>query len=132
LLIEDTERRAVELGAIVIGAAAKSWLGVPLMVGGEVIGAIVLQDLEHEQRFNDNDVRLISNLASQVAVSVRNAHLLAETRQDAERERVLAEITNQLWASTDLETILRTAVSELGSALRARRGKITLELDRTA
>lgn len=130
LLVENTEQRATELGAQVVGAPAKSWLGVPLMVGGEVIGAIVLQDLEREHRFNQDDVRLISNLASQVAVSVRNAHLLAQTRRNAERERVLSDITSRLWASTEMESILRTAVAELGSALKARRGKITLQLDR--
>jgi len=129
MLVEDTERRAAELGARVYGAAAKSWLGVPLMVAGDVIGAIVVQDLEKEHRFDDDDQRLLTNLATQVAITVRNVRLLEETRRNAERERTVTEITTRLWASTNTDTILRTAIQELGSHLRASKGMIKLEIE---
>src|SRR6185503_14100309 len=37
MLVEDTEKRAVAMGAKVAGRAAKSWLGVPMIVRGEAI-----------------------------------------------------------------------------------------------
>lgn len=129
LLVEDTERRAAELGARVYGASAKSWLGVPLMVAGDVIGAIVVQDLEHEYRFDEDDQRLLTNLATQVAITVRNVRLLDETRRNAEYERTVTDITTRLWASTNTDTILRTAIQELGRNLRASRGMIKLEIE---
>jgi len=127
MIVEDVERRALELGAKVFGKPAKSWLGAPLMVGGDAIGAIVIQDLEREHRFDDDDQRLLSNLATQVAITVRNAFQLENARRQAERERISSEISAQLWASTDLHTILQTAVQELGTKLEAAEGSIHLQ-----
>jgi len=129
LLVEDTEKRAIELGARLMGKPAKSWLGVPLIVGGEAIGAIIVQDLEREHRFDEDDQRLLSTLATQVAGSVRNTRLIHETRLLAERESAAKEITNKLWKSSDIDTVLRTAIYELGKSLNATTGFVQLELD---
>jgi len=127
LLVEEVEKRAVELGAKVIGAPAKSWLGVPLLLGGEPIGAIIVQDLEKEHRFDDEDQHLLSTLSSQLAVSIRNARLIYEASSKAELENAAIEITNMLWAVTDVETIMQTAIEQLGTRLHASKGIIQLE-----
>jgi len=127
MLVENVERRAIELGVKVFGKTAKSWLGAPLLVGGEAIGAIVVQDFEHEHRFDDDDQRLLSNLATQVAITVRNAFQLENTRLQADRERLASELSTKLWATTDIDTILRTAVQELSQKLDATEGAIFLE-----
>jgi len=127
MLVENVERRAMELGVKVFGKTAKSWLGAPLLVGGEAIGAIVVQDFEHEQRFDEDDQRLLSNLATQVAITVRNAFQLEHTRLQAERERLASELSTKLWASTDIDTILRTAIQELSQKLEATEGTILLQ-----
>jgi GAF domain-containing protein len=126
MLVVDTERQAKEMGAITVGQPAKSWLGVPMMVGGDVIGAIVVQDTEHEHRFSEEDKRLLTTLAAQVAAAIRNAHILESTRLQARRERLLHEVTSKIRSSVDMNTILATATSELGKALNARRTHIKL------
>lgn len=127
MLVENVERHAMELGVKVFGKPAKSWLGAPLLVGGEAIGAIVVQDFEHEHRFDEDDQRLLSNLATQVAITVRNAFQLENTRLQAERERLASELSSKLWASTDIDTILRTVIQELSQKLEATEGRIFLE-----
>jgi GAF domain-containing protein len=129
LLVENVEKEAARLGARQFGVPAKSWLGVPLLIAGEVIGAVVLQDSEIEHRFNEEHQDLLIALASQVAIAVRNASLLQQTRQQAEKERILGEISARLWSSTDIETILRTGILELGRALKISEG--TIQLDAT-
>jgi diguanylate cyclase (GGDEF)-like protein len=52
-----------------------SELVVPLIVDGDVWGAINVEELEHDA-FDDDDVTLLSTLASQVAAAVRAAALL--------------------------------------------------------
>lgn len=128
LLGKDVELHAKELGARVVGKPAKSWLGAPLLVGGEAIGAIVVQDLNKEQRFDEDDQRLLSNLATQVAITVRNAFQIETAQRQAERERIAAEISSKLWASTDIHTILRTAIQELSQRLEATEGTIQLQV----
>ncbi len=127
LLVEDVEQKAVELGAKVFGKPAKSWMGSPLLVGGEAIGAIVVQDFEKELRFDDDDKRLLSNLATQVAITVRNAFQLEAARLQADRERMASEISTKLWATTDVHTILQTAIQELSQKLDATEGTVYLQ-----
>jgi transcriptional regulator with GAF, ATPase, and Fis domain len=117
LIVEDTERRTQELGARVVGRPARSWLGVPMLVAGEVVGAIIVQDMHREHRFDEEDQRLLSNIASQVAVTVRNIRLLDEAASRANRDRQLVEITRKIRAANDIQAVLDAASSELSHAL---------------
>ena len=78
LLGKDTERRALELGARIVGRPARSWMGIPLLVGGDMVGAIILQDQHHEERFSENDLNLFITIAPQIATAIRNAQLVDE------------------------------------------------------
>jgi PAS domain S-box-containing protein len=94
MLVKDTLQQARAMGAKIIGKPAKSWLGVPLMVGGNLIGAMVIQDLDHEGRFAEKDLHLMTALASQIAVTIRNVQLLTEmshTLSDFEQEKSLLD-----------------------------------------
>jgi transcriptional regulator with GAF, ATPase, and Fis domain len=126
LLAKESEIKMKAAKSREIGAAARSWLGVPLLLGGQPVGALVVQDSQKEMRFNQEDQRLLTTLAGQVAVSIRNASLLENTRRQAERERQLFEITSKIRRSTDIQSVLKTTVRELSSALGAKRAHIAV------
>lgn len=127
IMVQDTVYKARELEAKTAGAPAKSWLGVPLIFAGEVIGAIIVQDAEKENRFSKDDQRLLSTLANQVAVSIRYVSILEDTRKQADHERIVSEISGKVWASASVDTILRTAIRELCQAWNASEGWIVLD-----
>lgn len=131
LLAKDTGERARALGAKFVGDPAKSWLGVPLILSNETIGLIIVQDTQNEERFNEEDQRLLSLIATQVAVVVRNARLLENTRRLAESERMVNEISDKIRRSIDIQSILKTTANELGAALNARRAHIEITLTQT-
>ena len=83
LINRDLERLAVEFGqpAIIAGELAKSALFVPMVSGGEVTGILLIENLEREDAFGDSDVRLLTTIASSLAVALENAHLFDETRR---------------------------------------------------
>lgn len=81
MMVKNTEAQTRQLGAKIIGKTAKSWLGVPLILGNDVLGAIVLQDTDKEERFTETDLALFNTLAPQVATAIRNAQLLTEMQQ---------------------------------------------------
>ncbi|MGB8704431.1 MAG: GAF domain-containing protein, partial [Gillisia sp.] len=60
---------------------AKSLLFVPMMVGKEVRGYVSLQNLDKENAFSDNDVRLLNTLVNSMSVALENARLFNETEQ---------------------------------------------------
>jgi GAF domain-containing protein len=128
LLTRDVETAAREMGAIVLGQAPKSWLGVPLLVGEEPIGALVVQDLEREYRFGEDDQRLLTSLGAQIAVSIYNAQLIDHSRRMANRERMLHEVTSKIRSSTDMRTILTNTATELGRALHLQSATIEVGL----
>jgi hypothetical protein len=121
LLVENTAQKLQQLGAQQTGLPAKSWMGVPLQVAGETIGAIVVQDLFREHRFDEDDMQLMVTLAAQVAVTVRYVKLLEDTRLQVERERALNEITAQIRNSSDPQRILQTAAREIARVVGANR-----------
>ncbi len=86
--------RATELGAMALddeGMMPKSSLGVPIMTGEDAMGAIMLQNTEHENRFADADVRLLTTIAANVGAAIQNARLFAE----AQEARAAAEAANK-------------------------------------
>lgn len=68
-----------------------SWLGVPMIARGETMGAIVLQD-PRPRAFDEDDLRVLSAIAAQAAISVKNARL----HQDALNALRIEEENRQL------------------------------------
>jgi len=132
MIVEDTENRARALGAIVTsGRAAKSWLGVPLIVAGEIVGAVAIQDLEKERRFDENDLRLLTTLAGQVAPTIRNARLLADSQESAERDRQLYQTTDKIRRASSIPEILELAATDLSKHLNLQKVKIEINVPST-
>ncbi len=63
------------------GEPALSVLFAPLISGDEVRGRISLQNLDRTNAFDEDDVRLLTTLASSLSVALENARLVHETRQ---------------------------------------------------
>jgi GAF domain-containing protein len=128
LLAHSSAEKASELGAIFVGQPAKSWLGVPLALAGETFGLIIAQDTHQEGRFGEEDERLLSLVAAQVALVVRNARLIDEIRRQAQVQQEVIQISNQLRRSMDMESILKTTAQSLASALKARQARVRLSV----
>jgi GAF domain-containing protein len=103
----------------------KSMLFAPLVVGGQWIGYISAIYRE-PTTFLDAEVRRLTSLSGQAAVVVQGLRQLHEIQARARREVLIREITGKIRASTDLETILKTTVSEVSGALGTSHGAIRL------
>ncbi len=85
--------------------------------------------LETDGEWTQEDQAWVEALATQVAISLENARLLEESQQSALRERLSASIVQKIWSSNSVDTILQTAVRELGRALEASDATIELKID---
>ena len=115
MLVEDTEKRSIAMGAKVAGRAAKSWLGVPMVARGEAIGTIIIQDLEKEHSFDDNDLRFVMAVANQISGALHNVRLLDESRRSALQFETAAEIARDISSSLNLDELLQKAVNLIRS-----------------
>lgn len=126
LLSEDVAQQAAALGARAPKPPAASWLGVPLLVGDTALGLMIVEDPAQERRFSEDDIALLTTVASQVSTAIQNDRLLGQTQRAARRERLIHEITSKVRRSTDIRSILDTTARELGRALNASRATVRL------
>jgi signal transduction histidine kinase len=61
--------------------AMASFLGVPIVAKGQIIGAFYLTDKRHHASFSEDDTRLIEMLAAHAAVAIENARLFERSRE---------------------------------------------------
>lgn len=128
LLFDEEIRQQSDLfGLGEIDTSIRSWLGVPMLLGEEILGVLSLTDLYNENRFSEDDAALIATIASQVAAGIQNANLLEQVQRSARRERLIHEITSKVRRSPDMKSILDTTARELGRALNAVRSTVTLD-----
>ena len=106
----DAERVTAGLGGVhSSGARVKSYLGVPMVVGTDVIGVLSVQTAEREAAFGEADERLLSTIAANVGVAIQNARLFAQT-QAALAERTRAEQARRR-RNDELEALNRVATA---------------------
>jgi PAS domain S-box-containing protein len=68
-------------GKEMVGTPARSYLGVPILVGDSAIGVISVQSIEEEGRFGHDDSRLLATIAANVGVAIHNARLFSEVER---------------------------------------------------
>jgi len=90
----------------------RSWLGVPLMVKGEVLGMLTL-DHNQPDHFTARHADLVLAFANQVAVALENARLYAHAEESAvaaERNRLARDlhdaVTQTLFSSSLIAEVL--------------------------
>jgi GAF domain-containing protein len=126
LLAESVGQQAAELGIRLPGEPPKAWLGVPMLVGDQLLGVIVAQDHQRERRFTEDDLGLLSTVAGQMATAIQNTRLLEQVQRSARRERLIHEISSKVRQSPDIETVLETTAREVGRALNVSRTTVRL------
>ena len=85
VIVSDVaERSDLRAQQSIVHLRVRSAMCVPLGDGGRTIGALYVDSHEESQQALSDSIRLLRALASQAAVAVTNARLLAETRRRAE------------------------------------------------
>jgi GAF domain-containing protein len=102
-----------------------STVNVPLTLRDQIIGQL---QLEGQQDWTLEERNLIEAVATQATLALENARLLEDSQKLALRERLAAEIIGKIWSSPSTDFILQTAIKELGQALSASEGSISLEV----
>ena len=105
----------------------QSGLMVPIMIRGQTIGLIELNDPDAPRRWGEDEINLAASVADQVGQALENARLLETTQRRAERERLVSEITRKLRSTNDPQEIMETAVMQLKNALKVRSVQVRVD-----
>ncbi len=108
----NIEQRRAELGgSIVAGEGAKSFLGVPIIIGDQVIGVIALENLDRENAFSDSEVRVLTTIAANVGVVMENARLFQEIDDKSRQLEIASRHKSEFLANMSHE--LRTPLNAI-------------------
>ncbi|MBK8780774.1 MAG: PAS domain S-box protein [Anaerolineales bacterium] len=91
---------------------------LPLFIGTNQIGVLVMH-AEEAHEFTEEETRLFSGLAPQIATVLENRRQYQEAQNKAERESTLNVISQKIQSATTVEAVLQIAARELGHALGA-------------
>ncbi len=128
LLRNAAERDAflTQLNIPPIGELALSWMGVPLIAAGRVVGVMAIQNYDIEYLYDEAALDLFKTVAAQVANAVQTVRLFAEIQQRVEDEYRMRMLTERLRRAADTETLLSIALEELARILNAPVGVVRL------
>lgn len=119
LIVDDYHTwpyRSPQYEGIAIGVVVE----VPILYAGNLIGVLAVHAMgDNSRRFSENDARLLSLFAAQVASLVHGAHSFAETKQQAERLALLNRIARALGTTLNLDELLEIVYREISIALSA-------------
>lgn len=97
---------------VVDGKPIQSWMGTPLIVKGDAIGAISVQSYSIGA-FTEEQLRMLEMLASQAAIAIDNARLLENSRRQIDRLSALHDIDMVINSSLDLRVTLNILLDQV-------------------
>jgi len=92
-------------------------VAIPLKVRGQVIGVLDAHKPAGKGGWTDDEVSLFQALVDQLGVALDSARLYQDAQRRATEDRLIGEVTARLRATLDVDTVLQTAVREMGTAL---------------
>ena len=96
----------------------RAMVGLPLFLGSRQLGTLILES-EEVHNFSQEDIRLFTALAPQIATILENRRQYEQAQRQAERESMLNTIGQKIQSATTVDAVLQIAARELGRALDA-------------
>ncbi len=93
---------------------------LPWYIGTEVVGVIEVYHTARHLTIREEDQARCEGVVRQAAVAMQSARLFEQEQRRAQREQVLREIAAKVRGSADVDSIMRTAVQEIGRVLGRR------------
>jgi len=108
---------AIRTGQMALDENGASRLIIPVKVRGQVVAVVGGRKPQDAGEWAAEEIALVEAVTEQLSLALESARLYQDTQRRAERERVTGQLTARIRESLDVETVLKTAVREIGEAL---------------
>jgi GAF domain-containing protein len=96
-----------------------------LVLHGQHIGGITLKR-KGVTAWSERERILVEKVADQVALAIENSRLVDETQKGALRDQMIANISSRIRQNLDVESVLRTAATELRRVFDLKEAEINI------
>jgi len=108
--------KVIKEGERVVENGENANLAIPIRLAGNVVGVVNIQ-LPEDHEWEADEIDIAEAVADRLSLALEAATLLEATQKRAEIERLTADITGKIGATTQFDSILRTAAEELSRVL---------------
>lgn len=122
----DEGKTKIVAGVKANGHSTEPVIVAPIVLRGQVIGTLSLQDLIPDRQWTAEEVALVETVSEQLAQTLENLRLFEDTQKQATREQLTRQITDKLRAAPDIDAIIQTGLTELAKALNVSRAYVKL------
>ena len=128
IVINDALSHPLYQGTHAKGWQVKAIAGFPLMFGKSVLGVFTITYL-HDHDFSEDDLRVLTLLADQAAVAVRNAALFDDSQRRLRDMTALVNMATRVTSKLKVREVMQTTVEVLRQLFNARACTITMLTD---
>ncbi|MBN1428386.1 MAG: GAF domain-containing protein [Anaerolineae bacterium] len=91
-----------------VGRLPRSFLGVPVWAGDQIIGAMGLRNYQREHAFTHDDRHLLEAIAMQAGVALQNARLYQHSQRQSGELTSLNRLSSLTTSTLDLDHLIHT------------------------
>jgi GAF domain-containing protein len=117
----DEIREAMNRGSVLVveadGKRKEPEVVVPVKLRGQVIGTITVRAPTRDRVWSQDEINLSEAVAERLSLALENARLIQDSQRQALKEQTISEVTAKIGSSINLQSVLRTAVEELGRTI---------------
>jgi len=122
----NDERVDAQTQELVKRLNVRALVGLPLFLGSRQIGTLILE-AEEMHNFTQDDIRLFSALAPQIATLLESRRQFEQAQRQAEREAMLNAIGQKIQGATSVEAVLQITAREVGRAVGSKQTRVILK-----
>ena len=101
-------------------------LQIPLLLRGKAIGMISMRRKDNASTWTTRERELVEKIALQVALALDNSRLVEEAQKNAQRDQLIANVSNRVRETLDVDSVIRTAATELRRIFDLKEAEVTV------
>ena len=125
LQLNDLKTDPLPVKPLHAGKPARSWLGVPLISRGRLLGAMAMHSYQ-PFIYTENHARLLESMGAQMATLLENALLVEQTQNHMQRLSALHDIDLVINSSLDLRVTMNILLDQVIEKLKVDAASVML------